>query len=304
MNVFITGATGVLGRSVSRMLHDTGHWVRALARNSGNDLRLREIGAEPVRASLFDPASLQRAVKNCDAVLHLATHIPPSNQALRRDAWYENDRIRIEGTRNLVDAALESNVSTFIYPGVVFVYPDSGDKWLDASTPPARSPLLESSLQAEAEVQRFVKAGKRGIVLRMGGFYGPTATSSREQLRAARYGIAMLFGRASAYQPLIWVDDAALAVVDALSKAPAGIYDVVDDQPLQRRELASILAQAVGRKWLFRPPAFLLWILAGRNVMFLTRSQRVSNSKFKAATDWSPTVASAQLGLKLLAIEP
>jgi nucleoside-diphosphate-sugar epimerase len=203
-----------------------------------------------------------------------------------------------------VDAALSSNVSTFIYPGVVFVYPDAGDKWLDASTPPERSPLLESSLQAETEVQRFVKAGKRGIVLRMGGFYGPTAASTREQLRAARYGIAMLFGRASAYQPLIWVDDAALAVVDALSKAPAGIYDVVDDEPLQRRELASILAQAVGRKWLFRPPSFLLWILAGRNVMFLTRSQRVSNSNFKAATGWSPTVASAQLGLKLLAIEP
>jgi nucleoside-diphosphate-sugar epimerase len=123
-------------------------------------------------------------------------------------------------------------------------------------------------------------------------------------LRAARWGIALLFGPARAYQPLIWVEDAALAVVDALSKAPPGTYDIVDDEPLQRRQLVSLLAQTVGRRRLVRPPSFLLWILAGNNMMFLTRSQRVSNQRFKEATGWSPTVGSAQLGFKLLAIEP
>jgi nucleoside-diphosphate-sugar epimerase len=114
----------------------------------------------------------------------------------------------------------------------------------------------------------------------------------------------MIFGPAKSYQPLIWVDDAALAVVDALGKAPAGTYDIVDDEPLQRRELAATLAQAVGRKWLFRPPRFLLRLFGGKHLMLLTRSQRVSNTRFKEATGWSPTVASAKLGLKLLAIEP
>jgi nucleoside-diphosphate-sugar epimerase len=286
------------------MLIDTGHSVRALARNTVNELRLREIGAEPVRASLFDVSSLRGAVGDSEAILHLATHIPASSQIGVRDAWRENDRIRIEGTRNLVNVALESAVSTFIYPGVVFAYPDAGDQWLDALTPPDRSPLLESSFVAEAEVERFTKAGKRGIVLRMGCFYGPTAGSTRDLLRAARWGIAMLFGAANAYQSLIWIEDAAVAVVDALSKAPAGIYDVVDDEPLRRRELAFALAETVGRRWLLRPPTFLLWIWAGKNGMFLARSQRVSNRRLKEATGWSPTVASARLGLKLLAIEP
>src|SRR5438552_667346 len=112
MNVFVTGATGVLGRPVTRMLIDIGHHVRALARNSSNHSRLREIGAEPVSASLFDMPSLRQAVGDSEAILHLATHIPPSKQARRRDAWRENDRIRIEGTRNLVDAALAGDVST------------------------------------------------------------------------------------------------------------------------------------------------------------------------------------------------
>jgi nucleoside-diphosphate-sugar epimerase len=304
MNVFVTGATGVLGRSVSRMLADTGHHVRALARSSANELRLRAMGAEPVRGDLFNVPSLRNAVGDSDAILHLATHIPGANQARRRESWRENDRIRIEGTRNLVDVALESGISTFIYPGVVFVYPDGGEQWVDAMTPPVRSPLLDSSLRAEAEVERFTQAGKRGIVLRMGAFYGPTAASTRDLLKAARYGVAMVFGRASSYQSLIWIDDAAVAVVDALSKAPPGTYDIVDDEPLRRRELASALAHAVGRRWLLRPPAFLLRVFAGKNAMFLTRSQRVSNRKFKEATGWSPTVASCRLGLKLTAIEP
>jgi len=304
MDLFVTGATGVLGRPVVRLLLDSGHTVRALARNPANDSHLRAAGAEPVQGDLFDPSTLRTAVKGCHAILHLATRIPPANDASRRDAWRENDRIRIEGTRNLVDAALESGVATFIYPGIVYVYPDGGSNWMDSDTPPAPSPILVSSLKAEAEVGRFTQAGKRGIVLRMGSFYGPTAGSTRNMLRMARHGIAMIFGRAKSYQPLIWVDDAALAVVDGLARAPSGIYDVVDDEPLQRRELASVLAQTVRRRWLFRPPILLFRLLAGKNVMFLTRSQRVSNRKFKAETGWYPMVPTARAGFNLLTIEP
>jgi nucleoside-diphosphate-sugar epimerase len=304
MNVFITGATGVLGRVVTRLLVDGGHNVRVLARNERSKARLRETRAKVVEASLFDPSSLRPAVKKCDAVLHLATRIPPPRQARRREAWRENDRIRTEGTRNLVDAAIEAGVPAFVYPSIVFFYPDRGAEWIDAGTRPDPLPLLQSSLQAEAEVERFTRAGNRGIVLRMGGFYGPTASTTHDMLRLARYGIAMLFGSSKAYQPLIWVDDAALAVIDSLPRAAAGIYDVVDDEPLQRNELASALAEIVGRKRLVRPPTFLLRLLAGKDAMFLTRSQRVSNRKFKDATGWTPMVPSARDGLRLLAILP
>jgi nucleoside-diphosphate-sugar epimerase len=304
MNVFITGATGVLGTIVARLLLDGGRQVRALARNSQNESLLRGRGVEPVRASLFDKSSLQPAVQGCDAVLHLATRIPPPDQATSRKAWAENDRIRTEGTRNLVDAALESGVPAFVYPSIVFMYRDGGADWLDVTAPIESSPVLESSLKAEAEVERFGRANRRGIVLRMGGFYGPSAGNTQYMLRMARYGIAAIVGRSRAYQPLIWVDDAALAVIDALSHAAGGIYNIVDDEPLQRRELASVLADTVGRKWLFRPPRLLFRILAGKNMMFLARSQRVSNRKFKDETGWSPMVPSARDGFRLLSIPP
>src|SRR5213594_117505 len=304
MKIFITGATGVLGRIVARLLVDGGYQVRALARSPRNEWQVREIGAEPFAANLFDPSSLREALAGQDAVLHLATHIPAAKDATRPGAWRENDRIRSEGTRKLVDAAIECGVRTFIYPGVVFVYPEAGANWLDAATAPAPTSVLQSSLEAEAEVGRFTGAGHCGIVLRMGAFYGPTAPNTVQMLETARRGIALIFGTNTAYQPLIWVDDAALAVVDALRKGSAGTFDIVDDEPLQKRELASILAEAVHRRRLFRPPVFLLWLFAGKNFMFLARSQRVSNRKFKDETGWNPMIPSARVGFKLLSIPP
>jgi 2-alkyl-3-oxoalkanoate reductase len=304
MNLFVTGATGVLGTIVTRLLVDGGHNVRALARSSHNEIMLRGAGVEPVRASLFDKSSLDPAIKGCDAVLHLATRIPPPSQATIPKAWDENDRIRTEGTRNLVDVALESGVSAFVYPSVVFIYRDGGANWLDDTSPADVSRLLESSLKAESEVMRFAETNGRGIVLRMGSFYGPTAGNTKYMLKMTRYGIATFVGRAKAYQSLIWVDDAALAVIDALARAGSGIYNVVDDEPMQRRELVSTLAEAIGRRWLLRPPTLLFRVLAGKDTMFLTRSQRVSNRKFKAETGWTPMVPSARDGFRLLAIPP
>jgi nucleoside-diphosphate-sugar epimerase len=304
MNIFITGATGVLGRTVTRLLVDSGHTVRALARNSNSETRLRDAGVQPLRVSLFDPPSLRTAVRDCDAILHLATRIPAPADAPRREAWKENDRIRAEGTRNLVDAALEARVSTLLYPGIVFVYPDRGAAWLDESTPTSPTATLQSSLKAEGEVERFTREGNRGIVLRMGGFYGPTAGSSKNMLRMAKYGFATFFGRSNAYQPLIWVDDAALAVFDALGKASAGIYNIVDDEPMQKRELARALADSLDRRWLLRPPRLYFRVMAGRHAMFMTRSQRVSNQKFRNETGWTPMIASAKVGFRLLSIPP
>jgi NAD dependent epimerase/dehydratase family enzyme len=113
----------------------------------------------------------------------------------------------------------------------------------------------------------------------------------------------MVFGPGKSYQSL-WVDDAALAVIDGLAKAPSGTCDIVDDEPLQREELTPALATAARRKWLFRPPTWLFRLLAGETMMFLTRSQRVTNQKFKSATGWDPMIPSARQGLNLLVIEP
>jgi len=305
MELFVTGATGVLGRAVIPHLVDAGHRVHGLARSERNAALLRRLAVEPARADLFDAASLHEAVAGCDAILHLATKIPPSNQATKLAAWRENDRIRRAGTRAVVEAALAAHVATVLYPSVTLVYPDSGDAWIEATTtPPAPLPHLVSTLEAEAAVARFAEAGGRGVTLRMGAFYGPDAPSSQEMLRLARRGIALLPGPARAFMASIWVDDAARALVAALDRAPAGVYDVTDDEPLRRGEYVQALAGAVGRRRLLRPPLALLRLSGGDHLAaMLARSQRVTNRRLKDATGWAPRVPSARDGLARLAAQ-
>jgi nucleoside-diphosphate-sugar epimerase len=297
MDVFVTGGTGVLGRPVIRLLAREGHRVRALSRSDSNDELLSRLGAEPVRGELWDEPGMCDALAGCDAVLHLATRVPPRSRATHPDAWAENIRIRVEGTRILANAALAARASVFIYPSLAFLYRDSGDAWIDAETAAVEGGMVfDSTLQAEDEVRRITGAGGRGIVLRMGYFYGPEAESSLDTLALARRGAAVLAGPGDAFYPSIWVDDAASAVQAALRHAPAGVWDVVDDEPLPRRELARAVADAAGRPFVVRPPMWLLKIVGGRDTAFMGRSHRVSNRRFKAATGWAPRVRDARQG--------
>ena len=262
MNLFVTGGTGVLGRPVVRALVAQGHRTRVLAHTPHNERVIRELGGEPVHADLFDPASLKAALADSEAVLHLASRIPPSNKMGKAAAWADNDRLRTEGTRNLVDAALAGQVHTFIYPSVVLVYPDSGQAWIDAQTSQPRPiAFVCSTVEAEAQVRRFPEADRRGITLRMGNFYGPQSGHTQDTLAYARKGLAAVLGPSEAYQSSVWIDDAARAVVAALDRAPSGTYDVVDDEPLSRSELVPLIAHAAGQgapvapAWLRDEPA-------------------------------------------------
>src|SRR5947209_10074625 len=299
MQIFVTGATRVLGHPVVQALVDAGNRVRALSRSQENVAVLRQLGADAVPASLFEVGSLKPALTGSDAILHLATRIPPTLKMGRLSAWQENDHIRREGTRNLVEAALAvGGVQTFIYPSYAFVYPDSGERWIDASTTPAQpTATLQSTLDAEAAVAQFTGEGRRGISLRMGSLYGPESPATREQLDYARKGMAAFPGRRDAYLPQVTVQDAASAIITALTQPiPAGVYDVVDDEPLTRGEVFAAMAQAVGRKHLWQPPALLMRMMTGVVYKMMSRSLRISNRRFKEVSGWLPEVPDARLG--------
>jgi nucleoside-diphosphate-sugar epimerase len=290
MKIFITGATGVLGRHVVPQLVQSGQQVLGLARSDGKSELLRSFGAEPVCVDLFDPAALTQAVEGCDAILHLATKIPSTMNLGKRSAWVETDHLRGIGTRTVVNAALAQQVQTVIYPSICFAYPESGAQWIDATLDQlVVGEYYATTFDAEREVRRFTTAGGKGIVLRMGLFYGPESPQSWDQLRFARWGIASVGGRAGAYHPFVVIEDAARAIVAALEHAPAGTYDIVEDEPPTTAELNAAMANAVGRHHLRSLPDVLVQMMTGREIMaVMSRSQRVSNRRFKDATGWSP----------------
>jgi nucleoside-diphosphate-sugar epimerase len=197
VKVFVTGGTGVLGRRLIPLLQDDGHEVSA-PRHA--DLNLE------------DRDALRDALSGMDAVYHLATRIATGPRAGDATAWSENDRLRGIVTDLLVDGAIEQGVQTLVYPSITFLYPAEGPA--DEDTPwRSDAAALRSSEVAERAVQRFTSAGRTGVIVRFGLFWGPDAGT---QTPDNRFGAT------------IHVDDAASALLAGL-KLPSGVYNAVSD---------------------------------------------------------------------------
>jgi nucleoside-diphosphate-sugar epimerase len=292
MKVFVTGATGVAGTSAIPHLLAAGHQVSAVSRSAEKAETIRSWGATPVAVDLFDPADVMVALKGHDAVCNLATHIPPLSRASRSAAWKENDRIRTEASRNLVDAALATDVVRFVQESIAFLYPDCGDTWIDEATEPSPTGGTASALEAEANLGRFTAAGRDGVILRFAQFYGPLASHTLDAISMARkFGLAPTVGDPHGYTSSINLIDVGTAVAAALT-VPAGLYNVGDDEPVRRTDLHGAVATALGRKRLHQPGKLIAKV-GGDATAAVARSQRVSNRLFKEATGWGPTVRSA-----------
>lgn len=294
MRVFVAGATGVAGRRAVRLFVQRGHEVTAVVRSPAKARLATSLGATPVLLDLFAPSEVTDAAKGHEVVVNLATKIPPFRKAMLPGAWSENDRIRSEVSRNLVDAALAGDALRYIQESLGFIYTDNGDAWIDESSSLDPPPHARTVLEAEAQAARFTERGGSGVVCRFGQFYASDAAHTRSMLKLARGRILPLPGPPEAFFPTIHADDVANAIVAAL-QAPAGIYNVVDNEPLRQRELADVLGSTLAIRALrFAPPGVIR--LGGQKVEMLMRSQRVSNRRFREAAGWSPKFPSAREG--------
>jgi len=296
MKTFVTGATGAVGRPTVRALLDAGHDVRAVARDDGKAAALRAAGAEPVVVDLFDHDALVAAVAGSDAILHLATNVPPLSRMGFIPAWKTHNRIRTETTRHLLDGAHIHGIRRVVKESITFTYPDRGGEWIDESVVPDESAkALRPTLEGERLVLALNGAAGDGIVLRFGLFYGPENRATDEALRLARLRGAPIAGRPDGYMSSIHMADAAAAVVAAL-EVPGGVYNVVDDEPLTRRDYTDAFSAAFDLPRLRLAPSGVLRVVGGSSASALLASQRVSNRRFRDATGWAPVYRSAREG--------
>jgi nucleoside-diphosphate-sugar epimerase len=296
MDVFVAGATGVLGRRLVARLADRGHEVTGLTRDDAGDEAVASRGGTPVRGDVTDERVRER-VGDADCVVHAATAVPegkPSTAAWERDA-----RVRHEGARHLAAAAAERD-ARYVGQSVVWVArpPDGGrfsvadDLHVTQSTRPA------------AGAERIARDHHPDpVILRGGWYYGPRAAHTRqlgEQLLAGRMAIpgAGLLGRGDARLAYLHTEDAARAFVAAVEGDATGTYHVVDDEPAPFADFLRTLAAALEAPEPRRLPGWLLRPFLGKSGVRLFTTEMVTDSdRFREDFDWEPTYSSYEEGL-------
>lgn len=298
MRIFLTGATGVIGRRVLPMLLGTGHDVTAIGRTQAKRAELERMGARAAEVDLFNPETVRSALAKHEVVINLATHIPSSSgRMLMPGAWRENDRIRKVASSILAEAAAVAGAGWLIQESFAPVYADGGDAWIDETWPLRPARYNRTVLDAERSAERFTTRGGTGVVLRFGLFYGPDSFQITDLIKMVRRGRAPVFGE-EGYVSSISHDDAAGAVVASLGVGP-GAYNVVDNEPLRRREWVGSLATALGVP---TPKVIPRWAsrVGGSLTELLARSQRISNRKLREASGWTPRYPSVREGWSVL----
>lgn len=240
MRVFVAGGSGVLGRALVPLLAAAGHEVTATTRAAAKTSLLTHLGATPVVVDAFDRDGLLRAVAGArpDAVVHLLTDLGGMD-------FGSNSRLRVAGSRNLVDAAREAGVRRMVAESISWVYrpgttPAVETDPVDLDAPEPR----RATIAAVDALERAVRELPLGVVLRFGLLYGPGTWYSRDD----RFGQDARAGRLAATETVasfVHVEDAVRAVLMALDW-PAGTWNVVDDEPASGRTWAPVFAAAVG----------------------------------------------------------
>ncbi|GAA0584584.1 NAD(P)-dependent oxidoreductase [Streptomyces crystallinus] len=304
MRVLVAGATGVIGRALVPLLTSVGHEVTGLSRSTGRSAFLAGAGARTVVADALDAAALDRAVREAapDAVVHLLTAIPSRlNPRGMPKQFALTDRLRTEGTRNLIEAAHRAGARRVITQSVAFAYEPDGDGLANEDTPLWRNPpkQFRRSLDALRELERRTgDAG--GLVLRFGHLYGPGSAfdTDGQFVSQLRDGKLPLVGGGSATFSFTHAHDAATAVVAALDKNTTGVLNIVDNDPARMSEWAPEVARILGAPAPKRLPAFVArLVVGGWGTAYMTRLRGADNARARLSLDWRPRHTSWRTGL-------
>lgn len=295
MRVFVAGGSGAIGVPLIRALVAGGHQVTALTRHAANAAPLRALGATPAIADALDAGALRRVVVEAQPthVVHELTAIPKGGVRSARDLDATN-RLRIDGTRNLIDAAVTAGAKRIVV-GSFAVF--RGGPSADA--PADMRPAAEAVRSLEAQTLEASRSGRiEGVVLRYGLFYGPDTGSTVQMIAMVKSRMLPMIRGDRGLLSNIHVDDAASATVAALERAPAGsTYDIVDDRPVSFSEIAATLASAAGAPRPFSVPLWVPRLVMPYMARMVSLRLPLSNENAKADLGWQPAYPTIREGL-------
>ena len=257
--ILVTGATGLVGNNVVRLLLDQGRQVRVLVRPTHDARRLEGLEVDRVEGDVCDAESVRRAADGAGVVVHSAAYV--------RIGWRNLDhyqRVNIDGTRNVAQAAREVGARMIQVSSSDAVTCESDQQPADeTSTAPPRvaAPYVTTKRAAEQAVHDEIAAGLDTVIANPGFMLGPWdwAPSSGQMLLAVAGGKALLAPRGG--MSLCDVRDVASGIVSAIDSGRAGERYLLTGKTISYLDAWRLFAEITGgRRPLFRPGPAMQWI--------------------------------------------
>ena len=305
MRVFVTGATGALGRHLVPGLVAAGHEVIATTRTPGKVAQLREAGAEPVVVDGLDREAVIAAVLAAapQVIMHQMTALADMRSLRRPDQQFAvTNELRTRGTDNLLEAAAQAGTRRVIAQSYAGPGPDKRSSGaLKTEEDPLDLQYIPRAVRSPEAMMYVDKTvplkAPEGIVLRYGAFYGPGASDLVVAMVRKRQ-LPVIGGGAGVWS-FVEITDAAAATVAAIDHGAPGVYNIVDDDPAPVAEWLPYLAEVAGAKPPLRVPAWLGRLLAGQFVVAqMTSARGSSNAKARKELGWEPRYASWREGFR------
>lgn len=295
MKIFVAGGTGTIGVPLVRSLIAAGHEVHSLTRSPDKVDGIRALGAHPAVADALDAGALRRVVAAARPthVIHQLTALPKQGPRRASDLAPTN-RLRTEGTRNLIEASIAAGARRII--GGSFAPFQAS---MPANAPPDVVKGAEALRSMESQILEASRRGAiEGVVLRYGLFYGPGNPATDYMIHLLRRRMLPVIRNDQGVLPFIHVDDAVSATIAALDRAPAGAaYDIVDDRPDSMSEVIAGLAFKAGAPRPFSVPLWLPRLLSPYMTGLVSIRLPLSNAKARAELGWAPKYPTWREGL-------
>ena len=312
MKIFLAGAAGAVGRTLIPLLNEHGHTVVGTTTTRQKTALLRDLGAEPVVLDGLDRDAVMTAVAAAepDVVVHQMTALSGPFDLRRFDRTFAlTNRLRTEGTDNLLEAARAAGVERFIaqsYAGWPHARVGGAVKSEDDPLDPDPAAQHRTTIAAIRHLEERVTAAG-GVVLRYGSFYGPGTgmAPGADQWEAVRKRQFPLVGDGAGVFSFAHVEDVAGATLAALETwTPGEIYNVVDDDPAPVRVWLPAFAETIGAKPPRHIPRWFGRLLGEHVVVMMCESRGASNEKAKQVLGWTPKWPTWREGFAALAARP
>ena len=303
MRVFVTGATGFVGKAIVKALLHRKHEVLGLVRDAQKAKSLEQLGVTLVVGDMLQPASYENVVPTVDGVIHAAQY--PIQGRFTKQKVGQMEQADILMTRTLAQACLQHD-KKFVYTSSTLAYGDHADKWISEQDALHAPPIAEGHEQLAKELLTLHQEKHlRVIIIAPGWVYGPGGLFKQSFYDTQQKGQLRVFGAGKNYWSPIHVDDLAAAYALAVeSEAYGEVYNVADNQPLPQREIVNLFTDALGVKRVgSMPPWVLKLLLGGPLVDSLVISFRIKNDKAKQGLSWQPHYSTFKDGIPVVAKE-